>query len=184
MYYYLCVKEQEKNENPYSISANMFITYTFGNTVTNQYVSERQYEFSLGYIYRTSVKNIIKDSNGRPHSIEKVSEYLRPYEFKLDEDAERLIKLKKEKGDYIDIHPIKVNENGLVTYECECRTTDKKNILRSYVVILTMPQADVIRECYRIVRKRDNNTMFWRNFFNKEIRDYNMAKRMGMIREL
>ena len=47
-----------------------------------------------------------------------------------------------------------------------------------------MPQADVIRECYRIVRKRDNNTQFWRNFFNKEIRDYNMAKRMKMIGEL
>lgn len=96
MYYYLCVKEQEKDINsPY---ANMFITYSFGNTVANQYLSGREFEFSLGYIYRTSQKNIIKDSNGRPHSIEKVSEYLVPYEFKLDEDAIRLITLKTKKG--------------------------------------------------------------------------------------
>jgi hypothetical protein len=182
MYYYLCVKEPEHKENIY---VNMFITYSFGNsTLSQQSYNGNEFSFSLGYIYRTSVKNIIKDSNGRPYSIEKVSEYLRPYEFKLDEDAVRLITLKSKKGDTIKIHPIKVNDNGMVTYECECRTTDKKNILRSYFVMLTMPQADVIRECYRIVRKLDNNTMFWRNFFNKEIRDYNMAKRMGMIREL
>lgn len=178
MYYYLCVKEPEHKENIY---VNMFITYSFGNTVTSQYSNGNEFSFSLGYIYRTSVKNIIKDSNGRPHSIEKVSEYLVPYEFKLDEDAIRLITLKSKKGDTIDIHPIKINDNGMVTYECECRTTDKKNILRSYFVILTMSQADVIRECYRIVRKRDNSTMFWRDFFNKEIRDYNMAKRMKMM---
>ena len=135
-------------------------------------------------ILKYSQKNIIKDSNGRPHSIEKVSEYLVPYEFKLDEDAIRLITLKSKKGDTIDIHPIKVNDNGMVTYECECRTTDKKHILRSYFVILTMPQSDVIRECYRIVRKRDNNTQFWRNFFKNKIRDYNMAKKMEMIREI
>ena len=181
MYYYLCVKEQEQNENNH---ANMFITYSFGNTVTNQYSTGREFEFSLGYIYRTSLKNIIKDSNGVFHSIETVSEYLVQYEFKLDDDAMRLILLKSKKGDTIDIHPRKVNDNGMVTYECECRTTDKKNILRNYFVILTMSQADVIRECYRIVRKRGNNTLFWRNFFKKEIRDYNMTKKMEMIREL
>ena len=179
MYYYLCVKEPEQKENYY---VNMFITYSFGNsTLSQKSYNGNELSFSLGYIYRTSVKNIIKDSNGRPHSIEKVSEYLVPYEFKLDDDAMRLILLKSKKGDTIDIHPIKVNDNGMVTYECECRTTDKKNILRSYFVILTMSQADVIRECYRIVRKRDKNTEFWRDFFKKEIRDYNMAKRMKMM---
>jgi hypothetical protein len=178
MYYYLCVKEPEQKENNY---VNMFVAYSFGNTVTSQYINGNEFSFSLGYIYRTSQKYIIRDSNGRPHSIEKVSEYLVPYEFKLDDDAMRLILLKSKKGDTIDIHPIKVNDNGMVTYECKCRTTDKKNILRSYFVALTMSQADVIRECYRIVRKRDNSTMFWRDFFNKEIRDYNMAKRMKMM---
>ena len=163
--------------------ANMFITYSFGdNTISKQfYANEREYEFSLGYIYRTSVPNFIKDENGTRHPIEKVSEYLKPYNFELDEDAIRLIKNKKAKGDKVILSPLKLHEDGRITYECECSTTDKKGILCKNFVVLTMSQAEVITECYRILRKRDKRTSFWREFFTREIREYNRKKKMGLI---
>ena len=181
MYYYLCVKQPENEENPFSISANMFITYSFGNTVTNQYVNGRKYAFTLGYIYRTQVKKFIMDENGKRHRIQDVSEYLKPYDFKIDEDAERLIRMKEEKGDTINIYPIKLNTNGRISYECECKTVDKKGILHHNFVVLTFSQADVIRECYRIMRKQDKSTIFWRDFFYDEIRDYNIKHRLGLL---
>lgn len=180
MYYYLCVKEPEGVDGVYPYSANssnIFITYTFGSD--QMYTSF--YAFSLGYIYKTASPTHIRDNNGTVYKIEDVKEYLHPYDFKLDEDAERLIETKKKKGDDIHIYPLHVHDNGSVTYECNCFTVDKSNRTHQRWTVLTQPQADVIRECYRLLRKEDGNTQFWRRFFKDEIRNSTLRKRLEFM---
>jgi hypothetical protein len=94
----------------------------------------------------------------------------------LDEDAMRLIELKTNKGDYIEIHPLKVNTNGSVTYQCECRAISKKHHLYQSFVVLTMNQKDVVRECYRLMRKRDKTTECWRHFIRKSLNHVSFLK--------
>lgn len=169
MKYYLCTKEPERKET----NINMFITYTFGDGRV-QNLGGGHYDGTpqiyLGYIYHTTQgsDNYICDDNMTRHKLIALQQYLTPYEFKLDEDAERFIKNKKEKGDWVELRPLKLHEDGSVTYACDCTVTDEHGRY-SNSVVLTMSQADVIKECYRLLRKRDKFTNFWKDIIKKKV---------------
>lgn len=168
MWLYKCVREPVNEE--YTDNNNMFLTYAFSYTLTSIDGTYYKYKrpvtlrpkLTLDNIYYTIDGNneSIIDDHGHITELEKVMEFLEPYEMKIDEQAERIIEAKRKKGDEIIIRPTKDNGNCVsyfITVTCHSKY-GKSISAQTYSPSIY----EGLIYLYRNLRKRnDNYRMFY-----------------------
>ena len=152
--YYICVREPENK------GRNLFITYAFNGASNFKELENDKFfikspSFSLGYIYHTTSfdKDYILDNNSNTYNLSDVIQYLKPFEFKIDESVQKV--LKKKKGDLIEIIPIKANNENVI-YAITI-TTKTKQGTRVISQVIGTNVYECLLNCYHKLRKSNAN---------------------------
>jgi hypothetical protein len=176
MKYYLCIKDVPSGSND-DITA--FIAIAFSNKMVNAKDIDgmygTRYSFAKGYIYHTSPldSRFIVDGNHRSHKLSDIEQYFEEFKLEIDEEAQKIID--KKDNDVIQIEPLYLNTNGLITYSIECVYQGKNECKRETAI--STSQVDGIIQCYKKIRRRTNQTLNWKAILHRHVRKFTYGKK-------
>jgi hypothetical protein len=178
MKYYLCIKDVPSGSND-DITA--FIAIAFSNKMVNAKDIDgmygTRYSFAKGYIYHTSPldSRFIVDGNHRSHKLSDIEQYFEEFKLEIDEEAQKIID--KKDNDVIQIEPLYLNTNGLITYSIECIHYDDDNNIRRIETSINTSQAEGIIRCYQKIRLRTWQTLNWKEIIHRHINFFVYGKK-------
>jgi hypothetical protein len=178
MKYYLCIKDVPSGSND-DITA--FIAIAFKNKMINAKDIDgmygTRYSFAKGYIYHTSplASRFIVDGNHRSHKLSDIEQYFEEFKLEIDEEAQKIID--KKDNDVIQIEPLYLNTNGLITYAIECIHYDDSGNARRLETSINTSQVDGIIQCYKKIRRRTNQTLNWKAILHRHVRKFTYGKK-------
>lgn len=166
MKYYICIEEPPKAVNEKYEDENLFIQEVFNNYKINSYRDNRLYyfipknqnilAFRKGQIYHTTYSDdYVIDDYGMTHKLIGIRQYLKEYNFELDDETKKLIKTKEKRGDMIVIEPFSYSfklEKAIYTITVHLGSTYK-----SKMTMDCSPFEGIIY-CYKCLRG-DNQTI-------------------------
>ena len=169
MKYYICIEEPPKAVNKKCEDENLFIKEVFNSYKINYYGDDRFYSHSLfpknqnilafrkGQIYHTTSYSdeYVIDDYGITHKLIGLRQYLKEYNFELDDETKKVIKTKEKRGDMIVIEPFSYSfklEKAIYTITVHLGSTNK-----SKMTVDCSPFEGIIY-CYKCLRE-DNQTM-------------------------
>lgn len=168
MKYYICIEEPPKAVNEKCEDENLFIQEVFNSYKINNYYGDNRFyyftpkkqnilELRKGQIYHTTSysDDYVIDDYGMTHKLIGLRQYLKEYNFELDDETKKLIKTKEKRGDTIVIEPFSYSfklEKVIYNIAVHLGSAYKSKMTMDY-----SPFEGIIY-CYKCLR-RDNQTM-------------------------
>lgn len=178
MKYYLCIEDVLSSSND---DINAFIAIAFNNKIINAKDIDgmygTRYYFSKGYIYHTSSldSRFIIDGDHKSHKLSDIEQYFEEFKLEIDEEAQKIID--KKDNDVIQIEPLYLNTNGLITYSIECINYDDNNNIRGIEKSISTSQAEGIIRCYQRMRLRTCQTKNWKEIIHRHVKYFVYGKK-------